>query len=241
MEFFRVFLRIFQFVMGMYTGILIMAAISGFIINRILKRSANNEKIHNISKKSFDIFTKNKKIKTKIFNSLRNEIVQCAKLANPDSNAPLLDLSFNEMIGGVNNIQFRLRTLVDYPLLRPLKGLTITQILSVEEVVKKPIKVYNSKPVKVLMKIWSYVMTVINILSPVLWVRRILKHTVFKEGKKTAGIIAFDYIGNLTYDIYNHKVKEVKDIVNEVNKNVNENNHKSNKNRYNHSNWFTYK
>ncbi len=205
------FWLIFNFFMGIYTVFTLIYCIIGIIFAHILKKKSNNPLIREISSKSYDIYKKGHDLKSSVFPSVKNQLVEVSKLTNPDSSNPVLDLSINEVITGLFMLQGYLKMIAENPIFKDLKKLTIRQILSVEKVVQKPMQVFNSKIGRFARWCWSKGCFIYNILSPTLWVRRLLVLTLFKEGKKDIIISCYDVLGNTVKKIYTHPSKREND------------------------------
>jgi len=197
---------------GILFGAIISAVVFTGIYAKKVQSKYSNPEIRKISVNAYNNdYVKAKKMKDKVVGALKTEIEDVAKLSYPHKKYPLYELSVNDVINGILIIQKKLKTVVSNPLFKDIKYMHISSLLSLEEIAKPITKIVNNKFIKFCMKVWNYIKPVVNILNPVWWIKFIISKTVFKQGKKDVIILAFDFVGNTTYEIYNdEKIKEQK-------------------------------
>ena len=195
--------NIFNLAFGIILGFFLMLLLTCSIFSLIISKKNKNEEIKIISKRAYgEFYMSDKGMKDAIIYSLMYEINEVTKLVYPDKKNPLYELSFNNLVDGVNILQRKLKKVVSHPLFVDLKNIHITALLSIEKVAKPDNKVYNKKYIKILMVCYKITMYIINLFNPVFYMKKIMSKILIKKGKKEITILLLDFVGNSCYEIY---------------------------------------
>ena len=199
------FFNIFNLIFGIMFGFFFMVMITSAILSKVLSKYNKDSKIREISKKAYtDFYAKKDTMKDRILGSFLYELKEVSQMSYPDKKYPLYELSINELVDGVMILQKKLKRFISHPLCRDIKKLHISTILSIEENIAKPVMaVYNNKVFKFFYKAFKITRTILNIVNPIFYIKKILSFTVFKRGKKDVVLIGLDFIGNCCYEVYN--------------------------------------
>lgn len=200
-------LNIFNFVFGIIFGFILMIMIACGIFSKVISKYNKSKQIRNISKDAYlNYYKKQQKMNDKIIKSLIYEITEISKLKYPDKKYPYFELSINDIMNGLLLIQRKLKRVVSNPLFKDIKYLHISKVLELEENLAKPVyKISKNKFVKILYEIFIVIKSIFNIINPIFYMKVIIKHTLFKKGKKDLIIVCLDFVGNTTYEIYDNK------------------------------------
>lgn len=201
------FSNLFNILFGIFLGFFLMVIVSCSVIKRKVAKKNKNEKIREISTRTYyDFYLKNDKMKDKMISALIYQTKEISKINYPDKNHPLFELSFNEIVDGINLIQQKLKKIVVHPLFKDFKNIHITTLLNIEENIAKPaFKIYNKKTIKMLNLSYKVFKSIINIFNPLFYIKKILNIFLVKKGKKDISIIILDLVGNTIYGIYNNE------------------------------------
>lgn len=198
--------NIMNLILGITLGFFVMIILTCAIISKKFTKKNENIEIRKISNISYnDYYLKNVKMNDKLISSLLFEVKEVSKLIYEDKKYPLYELSINDLINALTIIQKRLKSITSHPLCQDLKHVHIATILSVEENITRPLLIlYNNKITKVFLLANKLIRIVLNIFNPIYYIKRIITYFTMKRGKKDLILIVLDYIGNTTYEIYNH-------------------------------------
>ena len=102
--------HVINLLIGIVVGFFLMVMISCAILSKKLKKQNKNEKIREISNKSYtENFLSNIETKDKIMSSLIYEVTEVSTLIYPDKAHPYYELSINDILYGINTIQRKLK------------------------------------------------------------------------------------------------------------------------------------
>lgn len=191
-------------VFGLVFGFGLMAMLICIIISHTLRKTNKHKEIREISKKVYEEkFNEKDNMKNKLLSSLAGEVKGVSEIISPDKEHPLYELSINQIINGINVVNRKLKRLVYNPLFTSFRNTSISALLDTEKKYVQPVlKMYNNIFVKVIRRISAIVLPIINLVNPVFYMKKIIKWTAFRQGKKDLIIIGLDFIGNTSYEIY---------------------------------------
>ena len=201
------FFNIFNLILGIILGFLIMLAIFSVFISRFLAKQNKNNDIRNISKKTFYTYlNSNSKIKEKIFKSLLFETKEVVNLIHPDNENAIYELSINDVIKTLRLLEKKIRTIIEHPLCNDIKHVSIAKLIYLEQTIAKPVIIlYKNKFVKVFYKAIMIGKNILNIFNPIFYMRLILNKILIKKGRKEILLITLDFVGNTVFEIYNNE------------------------------------
>lgn len=199
--------NILNLLLGVVLGFFFMVILACAIFSKTLKKRNKSEKIREISKRAYtENFLAKSSVKDKIIHSIYYEIKEVSTLCYPDKQHPVYEISINDLFFAITHIQNKLKKLISNPLFKDIKNIHITTLVNFEDKIYKPVrKVNNNKFVQGLKFAWKIIFSFINLVNPVYYMRIILNYFLSKRGKKDLFIIALDFIGNTTYEIYNRE------------------------------------
>lgn len=199
--------NVLNLLLGVVLGFFIMVILACAILSKTLKKHNKVEQIREISNRSYnEHFMSSNNAKDTIISSLSYEIKEVSILCHPDKNHPYYELSINDILFAITHVQKKLKKFISHPLCKDIKKIHLTTLLTLEDKVYKPVKkVSNNKFIKVLSYAWKVISSIINLVNPVFYMRKIMNYVLIKRGKKDLIIIALDFIGNTTYEIYNRE------------------------------------
>ena len=205
--------NILNLLFGVILGFFIMVILACAILSNKLKKQNKSKEIRNISNKAYyTYFNTDKSAKDKIISSLLYEVKEVSTLSYPDKENPIYELSINDIIFGLKTIQKKLKKIISYPLFKDIKNVHIATLLSLEEKIARPvIKANKNKFIKFIKFCMKVITSLINLINPIFYIRKIMNLIMIKRGKKDLILISLDFIGNTTYEIYNKE----KDLQNE--------------------------
>lgn len=205
--------NVLNLIFGVVLGFFIMIILSCAILSSKFKKQNKTKEIREISNKSYNNFFNNdKSTKDKIVNSLIYELKEVSTLCHPDKINPLYELSINDIIFGLKLIQKKLKKVVKYPLFKDVKNIHIATLLNLEEKIARPVlKANKNKFVKAIKFCIKIISSVLNLINPVFYIRKIMNYIMIKKGKKDLILVSLDFVGNTTYEIYSRE----KDLQNE--------------------------
>ena len=195
------FFNIFNLILGIILGFLIMLAIFSVFISRFLAKQNKNNDIRNISKKTFYTYlNSNSKIKEKIFKSLLFETKEVVNLIHPDNENAIYELSINDVIKTLRLLEKKIRTIIEHPLCNDIKHVSIAKLIYLEQTIAKPVIIlYKNKFVKVFYKAIMIGKNILNIFNPIFYMRLILNKILIKKGRKEILLINLDFVGNTVF------------------------------------------
>ena len=195
--------NIANLIIGITFGFFVMIILSCAIISKKMKKHNENDNIRNISISAYeDFYLKKYSMKDKIISSIIYEVQSVSKEIHPDKKHPLYELSINDVIDALKLIQRKLKKFTTHPLLQYVKNIHISTLLSLEDITRPFMILYKKKSTKILMMCYKVVHTLINLINPIFYIKKILTFFMSKRGKKDAILIMLDYIGNTTHQIY---------------------------------------
>lgn len=199
--------NVINLLLGVVLGFFIMVILACAILSKTLKKYNKTEQIRDISSRAYtDYFSKQSSAKDKLLSSITYEIKEVSTLCHPDKDKPIYELSINDVIFGLKTIQKKLKKIVTHPLCKDIKNIHITTLLELEEKIAKPVlKVSNNKFIKIIRQIINIFTSILNLINPIFYIRKIMNYIMIKRGKKDLIIISLDFIGNTTYEIYNRE------------------------------------
>lgn len=131
----------------------------------------------------------------------------------PQSKYPLLELTIDEIIILMRYVSDRFDKLLDHKLLKLFRGMTITRLMSLyntKELVENNLIVKTGLKTS---KIFKKVISVLNIINPVYWIRKAVVDNMTKVIMVKLGVAVISITGEETYKIYSKKVfNEIKEI-----------------------------
>ena len=200
--------NIVNLLLGVVVGFFLMVMIACAILSKYLKKHNKIEQIREISNKAYtDHFLNDATTKDKIINSIKYEITEVSTLIHPNKIHPYYELSINDIIYGINHIQRKLKKIVSNPLCKDIKNIHINTLLKFEaKAIKPALKVSQNKVVGAFIMIFKVFLTIINLINPVFYIKKIMDFVISKRGKKDIVLISLDFIGNTTYEIYNREI-----------------------------------
>lgn len=199
--------NVLNLLLGVILGFFIMVILACAILSKTLKKHNKDEKIREISTRAYteNLLSKSSS-KDKIISCIYYEIKEVSTLCHPDKLHPVYEISINDLFFAISTVQKKLKKLVSHPLFKDLKNIHITTLVNFEDKIYKPVrKVSNNKFVSVIMFAWKIIFSIINLVNPVFYMRKIMNYFLSKRGKKDLLIIALDFIGNTTYEVYNRE------------------------------------
>ncbi len=104
-------------------------------------------------------------------------IKKTAATCNPDSPAPLLELSERQLFGFLHIALNKLRTMLDSTGIKLLESVSVSTVYTSAGLVGN---VVNNKAVKRAQKVFTAVFAAINLINPFFWIKRIMTAAVYE-------------------------------------------------------------
>ena len=201
------FFNIFNLILGIILGFMIMLAIFSVFISRFLSKQNQNDEIRNISKKAyFTYLNSNSKIKDQIFKSLLYETKEVVNLIHPNNEQAIYELSINDIIKTLRLLERKITTIINHPLCKDIKHISIAKLIYLEQTFAKPVIVlYKNKFVKLFYKAIIIGKNILNVFNPIFYMRLILNKILIKKGRKEVLLISLDFVGNTVFEIYTNE------------------------------------
>lgn len=160
---------------------------------------------------------------------LRNEVGYGAHLLNvalelsndiatkfyPKSKYPYLELSLDETLVLLNYVSKRFNELLEKPVLKMFKGLTLRRLFTLNETkekIDKNLIVKTSNKLKINEVVKNTMMT-LNVVNPYYWFKRLVLNNVTGAVMVKLGLVIISLTGEETYKIYSKKVFEKEDAL----------------------------
>ncbi len=126
----------------------------------------------------------------------------------PQSRYPYLELTLDESLLLMKYISDRFNTLLEKPILKMFRGITLRRLVSLKDAKDKVdanLIVKTSNKLK-LNQLFKNTMMVLNIVNPVYWFRRLVLDNVTNAVMIKLGLVVLSLTGEETYKIYSKKV-----------------------------------
>lgn len=153
--------------------------------------------------------------------TIKELINRIASFYFPKSKHPVYELTITELLNLLTYINNRLDDILDKPIFKPFKNLSITQIVKIIETRKKA---NDSKMVKVAVtarKISKIGSTVINYANPYHWVKKLVFSKAISYTINKISLITIDVVADETNKVYSKRLFNVE--INDFNKHVEKN------------------
>lgn len=146
----------------------------------------------------------------------------------PTSKYPYLELTLDESLVLLKYVSDRFNELLNKPILKMFKGLTLNQLITINDA---KVKLDNNLIVKTtnklkIDKIFKNTMMVLNVVNPIYWFRRLVLDNVTNAIMIKLGLVVISLIGEETYKIYSKKVfdhdKQLDSGISEIYKDIEE-------------------
>ncbi|WP_162150718.1 hypothetical protein [Acholeplasma equifetale] len=144
----------------------------------------------------------------------------------PNSKYPYLELTIDEAILLLSYVSKRFDELLEKPILKMFKGMTLRRIMTLNDA---KLKIDNNLIVKKanqykLTKWYKNTMMVLNVVNPVYWFRRLIVNNVMGIILEKLGLVVISLTGEETYKVYSKKVfnqdveidSGIEDLYNEI-------------------------
>lgn len=217
------------FVVGIFVGFVILCLVYLILVLSSLRKKKHivktdvvvtDEELAMIYKNSITAF-KDKTLKGPnalighCFNVSSDMVKDIARKYYPKSKYPLAELSVDEILMLTKYISDRINELVDRPVLRLLKKVKLTYILSLYDTKKK---IDDSAIVKVTKKykvkrIFKSVIGALNVLNPIYWVRKLVIDKTLDAAMKKLCNVIIGIVYEETVKIYSKRVFDEEKIV----------------------------
>lgn len=197
--------NILNLLLGVVLGFFIMVILACSILSNRLQKQNKTKEIREISNKAYtSFFVSDKSTKDKIINSIIYELKEVSTLCHPEKDNPIYELSINDITFGLKTIQKKLKKVIGFAIFKDLKNIHISKLLSLEEKIARPmIKANKNKFVQAARFCFKVISSIINLINPIFYIRKIMNYLMIKRGKKDLILISLDFIGNTTFEIYN--------------------------------------
>ncbi len=126
----------------------------------------------------------------------------------PQSRYPYLELTLDESLLLMKYISDRFNTLLEKPILKMFRGITLRRLVSLKDAKDKVdanLIVKTSNKLK-LNQLFKNTMMVLNVVNPVYWFRRLVLDNVTNAVMIKLGLVVLSLTGEETYKIYSKKV-----------------------------------
>ena len=205
---------------GISIGMLLAASIYAIMLLFSLKRSEKKicdikeideellETIKLIKKDYINItsgFNASEKMKV-LGNTIMNTIKMVAQKYYPESNHPIYELNINELIVLAHYITDRIDQVFDKGLLKYLKNMSISKVLTILDLNKK---VQSNKVVKTVKKVnplVKVVKSIANVANPIHWVKKLLFGGILGTVLNRTSLMVIDIVGSETVKVYSKRL-----------------------------------
>lgn len=131
-----------------------------------------------------------------------------AKVYYPDSDYPIYELNVDELLMLCHYITDRINSIFKGPVLKHAKKLKVSQVMKMIDIKKK---IDENKIMKVankvkMPKIISGITSVLNVINPVHWVKKLMIDTTFIVATKKLSLVIIDVVGEETAKVYSKSV-----------------------------------
>lgn len=153
--------------------------------------------------------------------TIKELINKIAAFYFPKSKHPIYELTISELLNLLTYINNRINDILDKPIFKPFKSLSISQIVKIVETRKKA---SDSKMVKVAStarKISKIGFTVVNYANPYYWLKRLVFSKAISYTINKISLITIDIVADETNKVYSKRLFNVED--NGLNKHIEEN------------------
>lgn len=210
------------FFLGIVIGFLFSLLLYGLILVMSLKKTEKNASnvvldvddeiiasLINSAKKRYieEINSSNSNKKIEVLKKICGKLLyDIASTYYPKSKYPIYELSIDELLKLTNYISMRVDSLFKGKILKKVKNLRLSQIISLIELKKRydentAVKAANKVAPKA-----SFVWKMLNIINPVYWIKRLVINGSFNAILRKIAVTIIDVVGEEASKIYSKSV-----------------------------------
>ena len=225
---------IIAFIVGMIMGMILLCLIYALLVLLSLRDKKFRTKVNPESLKESEALEmiaraqasfKDKSLrgdmtKSQYFRRLTSELVYgIASSFYPDSKYPLLEITVDEAIDLIGYVQTELNIIFDKKLIKLLKRLKISDVVSMSLSTKNVVDSKAFKMTKSVSNVASKIKKAVDYINPVNWFRRLVVDNVIKIVVNKLYLVTLGIVGEQAYKIYSKSALKVET---EIDSGVNE-------------------
>lgn len=225
------------FLAGLLIGVVLTGCIYCLVLFLSVKNNKKMQKIQHLNindeemiilveKTKQDFLENNYKLSTSekgklLGNTIKDLANKIASIYFPKSKHPLYELTISELLNLLIYINNRIDDILDKPIFKPFKNLSVSQIVNIVELGKKA---NDSKMVKAASKahkVSKIGLGIINYANPYYWLKRLVFSKAISYTINKIALITIDIVADETNKVYSKRLFNIEDST--LNKHIEQN------------------